>query len=83
MHLTAQQAQHKYEHQQGLLSASSNTPWSEPLGMGNVRVKQPDDLLIFRGCRATRGVVKGVERGSRGVWIEVLVKRIGSNCSVV
>ena len=48
-----------------------------------VRVKQPDDLLIFRGCRATRGVGEGVKRRSGGVRIEILVERVGGDCSVI
>ena len=51
--------------------------------LNGVRVEQPDDLLIFRGCRATRGETIRVERGSRGVGIEVLVKGEGGDCSVI
>ena len=48
-----------------------------------VRVEQPDDLLVFRGYRATRSVLEGVKRRSGRVGVEVLAKRVGGNGSVV
>ena len=49
----------------------------------DVRVKQPDDLLVFRGCRATRDVLVRVQRWGRGVGIEVLSKGERGDWSVV
>ena len=48
-----------------------------------VRVKQPDDLLVFRGCRATRDVLEGVERRGGRVGVEVLAKGVRGYCSIV
>ena len=52
-------------------------------GFGGVRVEQPDDLLIFRGCGATRGKGEGIKRRGRRVGMEVLVERVGCDCSVI
>ena len=49
----------------------------------SVRVKQPGNLLVFRGYRATRSVLEGVKRRSRGVGIEILSKGVWGNWSIV
>ena len=41
------------------------------------------DLLVFRGCRATRDELEGVKRRSRRVGIEVLARGEGGYGSVI
>ena len=48
-----------------------------------VRVEQPDDLLVFRGYRATRGVLERVKGRSRRAGVEVLVERVWGDWSVI
>ena len=50
---------------------------------GSVRVKRPDDLLIFRGYGAMRDVLEGIERRGRRVGIEVLMEGVGGDCLVI
>ena len=51
-------------------------------GEGTVRVKQPGDLLVFRGLLTTRDE-GGVEGRGRRIGIEVLSESVRGDCSKV